>query len=80
MNYTSVNSVQIVRLLKSDGSAVFRTQTVVNQWRDTSNDTMALGELNLSVYNSTMLVSHSLVAPGDVRYMAVCPFNFSLSS
>jgi len=72
--------VQILRLSKLDGSIVYKTQAAINQWRDTSNDSRSLGQISLSVYNSTMLLSLGQISPGDIRYMAVCPFNSSLNS
>lgn len=50
INHTVINTVEILRMIKTDGRAVYKTATTINRFRDRSNDTLSKGKLRLSVY------------------------------
>ena len=60
INYTQVNTVDILKLTQTNGATFYKTSTTINNFRDRSNDSSNLGKLGLSVYNSTMLISSDL--------------------
>lgn len=63
-NYTSVNYVDILRFHQSlTNSTLYRTSTVINMFRDRSNDSIDLGRIGLSIYNSTILITQQKVIP-----------------
>jgi hypothetical protein len=56
MNYTHINTLDIVRFRWND-TILYKFRNTVNQYRDQSDDFKDLGRIGLSVYNSTMLIS-----------------------
>ena len=50
MNYTHLNTVDIFRF-KFNQTILYRFNTIINQFRDRSNDSLDLGRIGLSVYN-----------------------------
>ena len=79
MNYTHVNSVDIFRF-KYNQNIEYRFNTIINLFRDRSNDSLDLGRIGLSVYNKTMLLTIEKIFPSVVKYMPVCPYNHSLDN
>ena len=43
VNYTFVNTVDILRFTPTQNNTYYRTETNINRYRDSSNDTVNLG-------------------------------------
>ena len=66
--YSFVNTVEIMKIENPlDGTTRFATVTSINMYRDRSNDTISLGKLSLSTYNSTLFVTLENIIPSKVK-------------
>jgi len=71
--YSFVNTVEIMKIEDPlAGTTRFTTVTSINMYRDRSNDTITLGNLSLSTYNSTLFVTLENITPSKVKYMPLC--------
>ena len=50
-NFTFINTVEIFKFSPVNSTIVYNTQTLINRFRDRSNDSQSLGRIGLSVYN-----------------------------
>jgi hypothetical protein len=57
VNYTNINTVDILRFPQDNISTLYRTSTVIHNFRDRSNDSADLGKIGLSIYNYTILLT-----------------------
>ena len=52
----------------------------MNQFRDRSNDTLDLGRIDFSIYNQSLMLTVENQSPSVIKYMPVCPYNYSYDS
>jgi hypothetical protein len=71
--YTMVNTVEIMKIVDPfAGTTRFVTVTNINKYRDRSNDTISLGNISLSTFNSTLFLTIEKIIPSKVKYMPLC--------
>jgi len=77
MNYTHINHVHLLRFINR-GNFYFSNLTIVNDYRDRTNDSQNLGRIGFSISNQILLLTMEWETPSIVKFMPLCTFTENL--